>query len=99
MVTADGPGRLEGLSPRIPERRGPAESGGDGVRFAEILDDIRRLQAENAGQDLAPKEVGSLDPDELGRRIDQAEKTFRRAMEIHRDLADYWQRSRSPYGR
>jgi hypothetical protein len=95
----DGPGRLEGLTPPIPGGGGAAEPGGKPGRFAEILDDLRRLEAENAGAQVAPAEERGLDPAELGRRVDQAEKTFRKAMEIHRDLAEYWQRARNPYSR
>ena len=96
MMVPEGPGKLTGITPDLQGQK-PSVNPEQG-KFAEILNELRSLKAENSGEQ-ASLNPEAIDPTELGRQVDQAEKTFRKAMEIHRDLADYWQQSRSPYNK
>ena len=84
------PPRVEPQAPSAPPAR-PA--GGGKSDFASLLEKLRSLEKEtrSSGLEGAEKdEKKPLDPAALLRRLEEAERTFRKAMEIRRDLEEAW---------
>ncbi len=96
MADIQGPAGIpgKGPAPRVEPGRGravPSSPGGKPSDFAGLLEKLRRLGQEARAADLTPgKKEKDLDPAALAKRLEEAERTFRKAMEVRRSLEAAW---------
>ncbi len=103
MIPPRGPAGIPGKGPTPevgPKGKSLPQPGGAKGEFARLLEKLRSLEESTREGGLARegKEKSPLDPATLLRRLEEAERTFRKAMEIRKDLEEAWRASgRSPY--
>lgn len=102
MSNPQGPAGIPGKAPA--QRVDPGKSGSAPAKpegkseFAGLLERLRRLGGESRTAGLAKKKDKALDPAALAQRLEEAERTFRKAMEIRRGLEEAWRSAgKRPY--
>ncbi len=103
MIPPQGPAGIpgKGPAPRVePKGRSLPFSGGKKGEFSLLLEKLRSLEeTAKAGKLMGEKKEETLDPAALLRKLEEAERTFRKAMEIRKDLEAAWKASgKGPYG-
>ena len=103
MIPPQGPAGIpgKGPAPRVdPKGRSTPSPGTAKGEFSRLLEKLRSLEeSAKAGKLAGEKKEKALDPAALLGKLEEAERTFRKAMEIRKDLEAAWRaRGKGPYG-